>query len=116
MPPGGRRSGLVDAVDDKAGSAPRASSSFTTSAWPSAAAHISAVWPRNCCVFGVGAAIEQQLHGRGIARVGRQHQHRLAFGREHGVRILAGIEQARDDGRVAVDWRRDTAASPRCGS
>jgi hypothetical protein len=53
----------------------------------------------------VGAAVEQQFHGLGIARVRRQHQHGLAFARQDGVRVLAGVEQPRDDGGVTVAGR-----------
>jgi hypothetical protein len=50
----------------------------------------------------IGAAVEQQLHRGRIARVRGEHEHRFAFGGEHGVRVLARVEQAADGGGTAV--------------
>ncbi len=52
----------------------------------------------------VGAARQQHAHGIDLARPRGRHQHRLAA-RQRGVRVGAGIEEARDDRGVAVDAR-----------
>ncbi len=63
----------------------------------SAAAHISAVWPRELSrAFDVGAGCEQRLQHRDIARSCGRHQHRFAA-RQRRVRIGAAFEQPLDD-------------------
>ena len=103
MPPGGRRSGFVEAVEDKPGSAPRASSSLDDLGVALGGGPHQRGLAAELLRVRIGAALEQQLHGVRIARIRRQHQHRLAFRGQHGIRVFAGLEQPRDHGRVAVD-------------
>ena len=103
MPPGGRRSGFVEAAEDKPGSAPLASNSLDDVGMALRGRPHQRGLTAELLRVRIGAAREQQLHGVRIARIRRQHQHRLAFRGEHGVRVFPGLEETRDHGRVAVD-------------
>ena len=70
--------GKVIEFDRRFTSAPRPVSSFTTAAWFSDAAHISAVSPScDSCALTIGAAVEERRHHVRVAGARRRHQHGL---------------------------------------
>ena len=84
----------------------------TTSAWPSAAAHISAVCPRQpSFAFTSAPRASSSVHRLDLAGARGGHQHRFAFGRAV-FGVGAGLQQHLDRRRVAVDAASQSGVTP----